>query len=150
MKVSLRPWTLDDAVFVCYLRNDPALMRWFRQSTPLKLKAQRKFIEADIKFRNYNGYVVEADGKPVGVCAVKSTQEFSIGIDPAFQKKGIATKAMQILIKNHPQMWSEVFCDNPALSWYLHKLGFKLTCVKERAYYKPNVGLVDVVRIEHE
>jgi hypothetical protein len=47
-------------------------------------------------------------------------------------------------------VWSEVFIGNPALEFFITKCGFKIVGCKERAYYKQGIGLVDVVRIEHE
>jgi len=148
-QVTLRPWEVTDAAFCCYTRNDPRLYRWFRQDEPIKLKDQKKFIAEDKLYDNYGGMVIEVNNKPVGLCAVKMDSEFSIAVLPEHQGKGIAKRAMQLLIKKHPYLWSEVFVGNPALGFYLFKFGFKITGVKERAYYKKGVGLVDVVKIEH-
>jgi ribosomal protein S18 acetylase RimI-like enzyme len=149
VKISLRPWQVADAMFCCYVRNDPKLMKVFRQDEPITLEEQRTFILMDIINRDYNGQIVMVNGKPAGLCGVKATQEFTIAVLPEYQKKGISTKVMKMLIRQHPQMWSEVFVGNPALEWFISKLGFRVTGVKERAYYKKEIGLVDIVRIEH-
>jgi RimJ/RimL family protein N-acetyltransferase len=150
MRVSIRPWTIKDAAFCCYVRNHPDLMRWFRQNKKIELEEQKDFITKDLANREYNGNVILANNKPVGLCGVKTSQEFTIAVLPEWQKKGIATKAMQLLIKQHPQIWSEVFVGNPALEWYVAKLGFRITGVREREYYKSNIGLIDTVKIQHE
>ena len=150
MKVELRLWTPKDIKFACTVRNSPELMRWFRQSEFISYKQQEAFILTDIKWRHYNGFVILANGKPAGLCGVKNTLEFTIGVLPEYQKKGIATKAMKLLMGMYPKMWSHVFVDNPALTWYIRKLGFKAVGVKERAYHKEGVGLIDVVKIAHE
>ncbi len=125
-------------------------MKWFRQSALITRDNQIEFIKNDTSNQGvYNGNIVEVDGTPVGLCGVKNTGEFTLGILPEHQHKGVATEAMKILIEQNPGIWSEVFVGNPALEWFISKLGFKAIGVKERAYYKPEFGLVDVVRIKH-
>ncbi len=148
MKVTLRPWTVQDVDFSLSVRNDKECMRWFRQSSFLTKDGQVEFIKEDLgDYGTYNGHIIEADGEPVGLCGVKTTGEFTIALPPEHQGKDIATKAMQLLIDQHEAIWSEVFVGNPALEWFISKLGFRVVGVKERAYYKPELGLVDVVRI---
>ena len=151
MKVNIRPWTLADVSFSLHVRNHPECMRYFRQNSYLTKEGQLEFIKADIgDYGIYNGNIIEADGAPAGLCGVKTTGEFTIAILPEFQHKGVATQAMQQLIKREHTIWSEVFVGNPALEWFIGKLGFKVCGVRERAYYKPELGLVDVVKIIHE
>lgn len=155
--ITIRPWNILDAEFMLKCRNNKALMRWYRQDKKLTLKWQREFIKTGSILHQYNCYIVEYGiGKPVGFVAyshiLNDTAEFSIGILPKYQGKGYAKAAMESLeslvrSKNLRGLYSEVFVDNPALGFYL-KLGYKITNVKERAYYKRNVGMVDVVRIE--
>ena len=150
-KVYLRPWEVGDTSFSLKVRNHPELMKWFRQDAPIKTAAQRAFIKQSKP--DYYGYVIEADKQPVGLCAVTTSGEFSIAILPLWQRKGIAYKAMQILeaiarVYDKGMLWSEVFVTNPALSFYLHKCGFKAVSVQERKYFKEGIGQVDVVRIE--
>src|SRR5688572_1779672 len=77
MRIALRPWAVKDAVFACYVRNDPKLMRWFRQDAPIELDAQKQFIQKDIEGSGYNGNVILANDKPVGLCGVKWNGEFT-------------------------------------------------------------------------
>ena len=152
-KVSLRPWTLEDIEFTLRVRNHPDLMKCFRQDKPLNYQQQYDFIKLDTgKFKSgYNGRVIQYQGQPVGLCGIKDTGEFTLGLLPEYQGKGIATEAMLQLINSYKgaeKIWSEVFVGNPALEWFIAKLGFRVTGVKERAYYKASLGLVDVVRIE--
>jgi GNAT superfamily N-acetyltransferase len=125
-------------------------MRWFRQDDPLTLSEQKIFIFSDIENKDYNGQIILSDKVPVGLCAVKSTKEFSIAVLPEFQNQGIATKAMQQLIQENKGLWSEVFVGNPALDWYTQKFSFKIVCVKQNAYYKKDIGYIDIVRIQHD
>jgi RimJ/RimL family protein N-acetyltransferase len=152
--VRLRPWTLEDAEFCIYVRNKPELMRYFRQDKPLYIEDQLEFIKEDTgPYGTYNGRIVEYRGKPVGLCGVKDTGEFTLGILPQYQHKGIATKVMQQMIQEHKGsggIWSEVFVGNPALEWFIGKLGFKVYGVEERAYFKKGIGLINIVRIKHE
>lgn len=146
MKIVLRPWDEDDLMFSLQVRNHPLLMKYFRQDEPISIEAQRLFIIND---KDYNGNVIEVDGKRVGLCGVKSTGEFTLGLLPEHQHKGIATRVMQLLIDDHPGIWSEVFVGNPALEWFIAVLGFKVTGIKERAYYKQDQGMMDVIKITH-
>lgn len=148
-KILVRPWIADknDLLFTLKVRNHPKLMRWFRQDRALVAFEQRAFIEND---NGYNGRIIEVNGVPVGMCGVKDTGEFTIALLPEYQKKGISTKVMQLMIKHNKNVWSEVFVGNPALEWFIGKLGFKVIGVKEKAYNKKGVGDIDVVKIKHE
>jgi RimJ/RimL family protein N-acetyltransferase len=152
MDVTLRPWSEVDVDFTLTVRNHPALMEWFRQSKPIQFEDQQRFIAYDVgDDGNYNGRIIESDGIPVGMCSVKDSGEFTIAVLPEFQHKGIARAAMQRMISEHGRIWSEVFVGNPALEWFIKNFDFKIVNVKERAYYKPEHGLVDVVEIlRHE
>ena len=145
--ITLRPWVVKDAEFCLSVRNHPDLMKWFRQEVPLKLAEQRKFIETA---HDYNGRVIMNDTTPVGLCSVKKSGEFTIGVLPQYQGKGYSLKAMKLLLKGQTGVWSEVFVGNPALEFFVSKCGFRITGVKERAYYKQGKGLVDVVTIRHD
>jgi RimJ/RimL family protein N-acetyltransferase len=126
-------------------------MKYFRQDSPITFEEQQKFIRRDMgAYGDYNGRVIEFHGKPVGLCGVKNTGEFTLGLLPEYQGKGIATAAMrQLITKNKPQrIWSEVFVGNPALEWFISVLGFHIVAVQEQAYYKKGLGYVSVVLIE--
>jgi RimJ/RimL family protein N-acetyltransferase len=142
------------------VRNHKALQRWFRQDDDISQEKQEAFMRNCFP---YFGYIVEADEVKAGVVSLKFSldpidltgdqAEFGIGILPWYQKQGIATQAMEQIVeiarrRGVKRIYSDVFVDNPALSWYLRKLQFKAYGVKERAYYKKDVGLVDVVLIE--
>lgn len=150
-KVSIRPWSIADVDFSLQVRNHKELMKWFRQSSFLTKDNQVEFIKTDLgDYGTYNGNVIEVDGLSAGLCGVKTTGEFTIAVLPEYQHKGIAIEAMKLLLDKNIAIWSEVFVGNPALEWFISKLGFRITSVRERAYYKPELGLVDVVRIEHD
>lgn len=150
-KVSLRHWTEKDVMFSLSVRNHPLLMKWFRQDAPITVEEQTKFIKQDISaYGQYNGMIIEADGEPAGLCGVKNTGEFTIAILPEHQRRGISTWVMHQLVDRDYSIWSEVFVGNPALEFFITKCGFKITGVKERAYHKQGIGLIDIVRIQHE
>ena len=134
--------------FTLRVRNHPHLMQYFRQDDPISIEAQRQFIQKDVEHGGYNGRVICIDNEPVGLCGVKSTGEFTIGVLPEYQKQGISTWVMKELIRTHPGLWSDVFLGNPALEWFI-KLGFKVVGVRERAYYKQDLGLIDAITIKH-
>lgn len=154
--ITIRDWNLLDAEFMLQCRNNPNLMRWYRQDKKLTLKEQKNFMQTHY---DYKGYIVERGiGKPVGFVALSNIEndraEFSIGILPKHQGHGFAKEAMKALEAKAKSLGvkvlcSEVFIDNPAIAFYL-KLGYKLVGVHGRAYYKKNVGLIDVVNIEKQ
>jgi RimJ/RimL family protein N-acetyltransferase len=147
----IRPWTLEDVTFSLKVRNHPKLKRWFRQEEDLTLEDQTEFIKHDISaYGTYNGLVIEADGEKVGLCGVKADGEFTIGILPEHQNRGISTWVMKQLVEREYNVWSEVFVGNPALEFFISKCGFKIVSVKERAYHKKGIGLIDVVKIVYE
>lgn len=148
--IVLRPWTLEDVMFSLRVRNHPLLMKYFRQDDPISVEEQKKFISEDLFKHHYNGLIIEVKRQPVGLCSVKDTGEFTLGLLPEYQHKGIATEVMKMLIARECEIWSEVFVGNPALEWFISKLGFKVSGVRERAYFKQGIGLIDVVSIYHE
>jgi ribosomal-protein-alanine N-acetyltransferase len=157
VSVTLRRWCLDDAEFVCKVRNTPELQQWFRQSSDLTVEKQRAFMNDHWE---YKGYIITVDGKRIGMCALvvldSEKVEFGIAVLPKYQGKGYAKEAMEQLCRlafkqfQAKCVFSEVFVKNPALPFYLWKCGFKATGVRERAYYKKGVGMIDVVWIERE
>lgn len=147
MKIHLRHWTLDDVQFSLRIRNDPSVMENFRQDKPLTKENQYNFIKKDLEDNSYNGYVIEANKKLIGLCGIKDSNEFTIALLPEYRGKGYAMQVMKELIKRNPDIWSEVFVGNPALEWFI-KLGFKVIGVHERQYYKKGKGLIDVVVIK--
>jgi RimJ/RimL family protein N-acetyltransferase len=159
MRTSLRPWRIKDAEYLLYLRNHPHLMRWFRQDKEITLEEQKAFMREGAKKIGYVGYMVVADDRPVGFVALshinkdRRCAEFSIGIDPVFSGQGIGTEALKRLEWMAKQqhdvsiLYSDVFCDNPALGMYLRD-GFLCYGVREDYAYKKGIGLVDAVRIK--
>jgi RimJ/RimL family protein N-acetyltransferase len=159
--IKLRPWNEGDAQFIRNLRNDVRLMRWFRQDAPLTLEDQCKFIRTKLKDRTYIGYIIVDRHKAVGFVALTPRKiyldraEFSIGIAPEQQGKGYAKEAMRLLHEEAARLGfkyldSDVFIDNPALSFYLSKCGFKAIKAKEDYHYKAGIGLVDAVYIRKD
>lgn len=142
--LELRSWTVDDAEFCLTVRNHPELMRWFRQDEPLQLEQQKEFILND---KDYNGLVIIGDGERLGLCGVKNSGEFTIGLLPEYQHRGIAKWVMSCLIRKRQGIWSEVFVGNPALEWFI-RLGFKIVDVAENKYLK-NGKPIDTVTIFH-
>lgn len=139
MRLKLRLWKESDAAFVCYMRNTPSLMRWYRQEEPISLEKQKDFIKKDT---HYNGRIIELKGKPIGVFAAQNHGEISIVLEEKY------FKYIPQLFNNKVTgcYWGEVFVGNPILK-YLLEAGFKTHCVKERAYYKKEYGLIDIICI---
>lgn len=137
--LSLRPWELADAWFVCKLRNDPELNKWFRQEHDIKLEEQILFMTHS---PNYHGYILIEDNTPVGVFALNK-EELCIASPIGYHEFGL-----RLLEKAErpKRMWGEVFYGNPALSIYLEN-GFKSKQHRLNRYVK-NGQSVDVTLIE--
>lgn len=162
--VNIRPWRTGDAEFVISVRNHPDLMKWFKQDEPLTLMQQEHFMRGVAPEKNYLGYIIELSNCiPIGVCSlvldvnknyVAEAAEFGIALLPEYQGHGYAKEAMKLLCDlafmqyKVKTVYSDVFVTNTALPFYLFKCGFKATGVTERAYYKKELGWVDVVKIE--
>lgn len=139
--VSLRPWSIKDAEFVVQLRNKPELMRWFRQDRALTVAEQIHFMKTR---PHYEAYIVEYEGKPIGVIA---QEYYELSIVAPFEYHVDAIRLLEQV--NKPRMlYGEVFVQNPMLGTYLTDCGFKAVHVKERRYYKRECGAQDVVFIE--
>lgn len=138
MKLTLRDWKTSDAVFVCYLRNDSRLNQWYRQEEKIALKEQIKFIRT-----TYGPKIIEKGRTPIGIFWIKDSGEVSL----VMEEKDY--KYIPQLFKKRPTnvYWGEVFVGNPILKWLL-EAGFRTVGVKERAYYKKNYGLRDIIRCE--
>ncbi len=148
--MKLRPWTETDASFVCYMRNDPALMKWFRQDKKLTLAHQKNFIRVT---PDYHGYILEDEGKPVAIIACHYTEDNWGMVDtyctPELCYVGEIKhfkQALRMVVRKEKidKMTAPVFAKNPLLIELL-KNGFKVQQVEERAYYKE--GFIDVIHL---
>lgn len=141
----LRPWTQGDAEFVCYIRNQPELMRWFRQNEPITYAYQYDFITRDIVEQFYQGQIVfSEDYRNLGVAAIRPTGEMCIAA-PLEYHEAITKK----LLENREYAFGEVFATNPALKIYLN-CGFRVVKVHEKQYFKKGIGFVDTIDIRYE
>ncbi len=108
--ISLRPWRVEDAAFVCHLRNDPKLMQWYRQDRIIELEEQKEFIRND---KTYNGQIVELFEEPVGVMAIQKSGELSIVLDELYY-----VYLPELLAGK--KCWGEVMLQNPILRYLLN------------------------------
>ena len=113
MQLKLRPWLVKDASFVCKMRNNPKLMKWFRQDQPILLKDQQEFIKNHV---DYQGQIIELNDKRIGVFAIKTTGELAVVLNEEDYKY------LPQLLKDK-RAWGEGFVGNPILK-YLLNAGF--------------------------
>lgn len=113
-KLTVRRWRESDAVFVCYLRNSPRLMKWFRQTKPITVEDEKNFIRND---KDYNGQIVKLDNSIIGVLAIRNSGELCVVMEAENYKY------LPYLLKDK-QAWGEVFHGNP-IQKYLKLAGFK-------------------------
>jgi ribosomal-protein-alanine N-acetyltransferase len=107
---------------------------------------------------SYYGFIVEAGNTPIGFTCLRlkddKSAEMGVGILPQYQGQGYTKEAVRQIVSiafNEFQcnrVFGDVFVRNPALSFYLHKCGFKAYSVEKKAYYKQGIGMIDTVLIE--
>ena len=157
VNITSRVWRLTDAEFIVSVRNTPELQQWFKQDSNLTISEQREFMALIAPDISYYGFIVEVNDKPIGFTSLilhdNKSAEMGIGILPKYQGKGFTLEAVRQIVSiafnefQCKRVFGDVFVTNPALSFYLHKCGFRATHVQERKYMKKGLP-VDVVYIE--
>jgi hypothetical protein len=113
------------------MRNNPELMKWFRQTRPLDLEDQKIFIKHD---KHYNGEIIELNGKPIGVLAIKHSGELAVVLEEV-------NYIYLPELLNGKKAWGEMFIGNPILK-YLLNAGFEVTGMGDNYNNRPTLMLV--------
>lgn len=144
MSVTLRPWRIEDAPFIARTRNRPELRQYFRQNHDITAKEQREYM---VSHPAYHGYIILDRNEPVGVCGIHyhgKIGELCIAAPLQYHESAIPLMEQN---EGYPPLEQDVFAKNPTLGLYIHKLGFKVKSVRERQYYKKDMGFIDTVQI---
>lgn len=128
-------------------RNNPAIMRWCRQTDLISDLDQENWFKtqnADPKIKMYSVYFGTA---LVGVAGFTSIDmlarhaEFSLYIAPKFHGKGYGKKALKTLFSHgfstlgFSQIWGEVLDGNPALKMF-ESVGMRVDGRRRSVYFK--------------
>ena len=144
MSVTLRPWRVEDALFIATTRNRPELKQWFRQEHDITVIEQREYMRSHPQ---YHGHIILDCNEPVGVCGINyhdRVGELCIAAPIVYHEAAIPLLEQN---EGYPPLEQDVFAKNPTLGLYLHKLGFKVRGVTRAQYFKKDVGPIDTVQI---
>lgn len=144
MSVTLRPWRVEDALFIARTRNRPELKQWFRQDHDITVQEQREYMRTNPQ---YHGHIILDCNEPVGVCGVNYHGRIGeLCIAAPFDYHELAIPLLE-QNEGYPPLEQDVFAKNPTLGLYIHKLGFKVRGVREKHYHKLWEGWIDTVQL---
>ena len=150
MDIYLKRIEKDDLDNLLEWRNDPGLMRFFRQKTFLSKIEHYNWFEAIQLDKTIEMFKVDCEDEyyaMVGVCGltsidyINSRAEFSLYIGPEYQRKGIGKQVLNLLLDqafnkfNLHLVWGESFEYNPAREMF-KKMGFLEEGKRREFYYK--------------
>ncbi len=143
MKITLRPWRLEDAAALAGILNNPDILKNLRDGVPYPYTEEdaAEYIKAMRAADPHSvfAYAVCANGRPVGsITAFRGqnihfrTAELGYYLDQAYWGKGIMTKGVKMLCRalfaesDLLRIYAEPFSENTASRRVLEKAGF--TC----------------------
>ncbi len=151
IQISLAPLDSTDAALCRSWRNHWEVWRWCRQTDMISDVEQGRWFQAQALDPTIRMYKVqggtEKASAPVGVCGLTSihpvhrTAEFSLYIAPEAQKRGLGSKALELLFDHGfsnlglNMIWGESFADNPAMRLFA-RLGMHMDGTRRQAYWK--------------
>lgn len=162
--MKLRRIKESDLVDMFRARNDPKVMKWCRQQSPLHWDNHVKWFEKQRADDTLEMFICEFDRKAVGVCGltnidwVRSIGEFSCYVFPKQQQKGHATRALSLLFDfgfkdlNLNLIWGETMAGNPAYDLFTRKMGMVHEGTRRDFYFKDgkylDANLISLKRME--
>lgn len=133
-RVSLRPVERDDAAFLQRSSTDPRIRVPLGANEPWNAHQTESFIEEVVEKGDGVSFVVEADGEPIGLVAVKSLEpvrpELVYWFLPEHHGQGYGTEAVGLLVDHVFETYdchgvsAGAFETNPGSQALLRKLGF--------------------------
>ena len=149
--ISLAPLDSTDCEQIREWRNDYSIWRWTRQNDLISDVDQTAWFERQAKDPTIRMYkLVQTVGdhaQTVGVCGLTSIDhansraEFSLYIAPKFQKQGLGSRGLSVLLRHGFMnlglnlIWGETFDGNPAAQMF-EKLGFQKEGTRRQFYWK--------------
>jgi len=162
-EVILRPWQLTDAQALAALANNKKIWDNVRDRFPhpYTVKDAIQWINLQQQHQPTQNFAIVYNGQLAGSAGVllqedvaRKTIEIGYFIGEAFWGKGIATKAVRLLLTYTLQhydvvrLYAQVFENNPASMKVLEHNGFYLECVRKKAAFKNNTVLDDYVWVK--
>lgn len=136
-RLVMRPMEEGDAPFVVGLRSDPENSCWFRSGAPVSLDSHLAwFRERYLNDPGREEYVVECEGRPVGVVSGQGVSD-GVGAEVGYvfsreaRGRGLATEAVGALVahlaatRGARVVTAEVAPGNGPSEALLKRLGFK-------------------------
>ena len=101
--IKIRPALLQDSEDIFKWRNDPVMRHNARSSHIIKRNEHDRWYKKSLDSENVVLFIIEKKTIRVGICYFHyndsdKTAELSININPDFRKRGIALKAMPLLL----------------------------------------------------
>lgn len=102
--VSIRPVDLADSLLLLHWRNNPDVRKWSHDSNEISLDTHEMWLSAWTSEQRRRGYffVIEYLGKSAGMVRfdmiASDTFEVSVLVEPDYQGKGIAKRAISVAI----------------------------------------------------
>lgn len=110
--VTLRPAESRDGDFLLALRNDPAVRRWFYNSTPISASRHRAWFRERMSSSDCRLYIQECDGEAIGYVRfeplVGDDWQVSVAISPDYQGCGYGRLALREALS---RCFTELPCD---------------------------------------
>jgi RimJ/RimL family protein N-acetyltransferase len=149
----LYPWDIDA---IRDMRNDERIWRWCRQNSVIDPQQHEAWYQRQASDPTIKMFAIRSSGI-LGVCGltdidrINQRTEFSLYIDPLYQKEGFGKMALKLLL-NHAFMdqnlnvvWGETFDGNPALDMFI---GLGMSCEgRRREFYFKGGKFIDAFLI---
>jgi len=164
MKLILREWKKEDIELLARLANNKNIADNLRDKFPhpYTIKNAEEWVDLNIGRKPATNFAIDVDNSLVGGCGMMMTgdvyrhsAEIGYWIAEQFWGKGIATKAIQLLLEkinnNFPQIfrvYAEIFEHNKGSMRVLEKNGFHLESIRKKAVIKNNVIMDDHVWVK--
>lgn len=161
--IKLRPWQMDDAVPLSLMANNKKIWDNVRDRlpNPYTIEDAKAWIASTKKEKPTLNFCIEYDGWVAGSAGIllqediyRKTAEVGYFIAEPYWGKGIATKALQLLIayiQNNfdlVRIYATTFAHNEASNKVLRKNKFYLESVRRKATIKNNILLDDMVWVK--
>ncbi|CAG7579814.1 MAG: Spermidine N(1)-acetyltransferase [uncultured marine phage] len=156
----IRPTILEDIDNIMGWVNDPIVLEKFANFKPVSKEDELKFLTDLLKSSNDKTFTIEENGEYLGQVSINKIYwaamngRLAIAIHPNARGRGVATKAVQLLIekgfnemKLH-KLWMILKTDNLKGIALYESLGFKVEAILKDEYVNPVTGeYIDMVRL---
>jgi RimJ/RimL family protein N-acetyltransferase len=161
--VLIRPWKLTDAQALASIANNRNIYNNVRNSFPSPYTVMNaiQWISLQTEIKPTLSFAIEFNGLLAGSigCTLKEDifkKNIEIGyfLGESFWNKGIATKAVELMLMHIKQyfdvtrIYGEVFEHNKASMRVLQKNGFYLESIRKKSSYKNGAFLNDYVWVK--